>query len=132
MVFLLEPMNPRILDPYLRFFGNQACHCLSFFAFSKDSFTVKQDSEVFKEPEKFVRFQEIFGLSGPSCGQRSVFKEVSLEDYLSSFSDSLSDLRDEPAFEEVETSDEVISLFLNLIMIEVNKVGVHLDAFFPG
>ena len=77
--------------------SDQACHCLSFSTLPEDPFAVEQNSEGFEEPEKLVWFQKIFGLFGPSCAKVSVFKEVSLKDYLSSFFKSLSDPWDEAA-----------------------------------
>ncbi len=61
-----------------------------------------------------------------------MLKEVSLENYLPSFFKSFSDSWDETTFEKIEISDQVVSLFLNLILVKVNEKGVDPDSFLSG
>ncbi len=61
-----------------------------------------------------------------------MLKEVSLEDNLPSFFKSFFDPCNETTFEKIEISNEVISLFFNLILIKINEKGVNPDSFFSG
>ena len=120
------------LNPYLDLFCDEAGYCLSPPAFSKDPFAIELDPEPFKQPERFVGFQKIFSLFRPSHSERSMFKDVSLEDDLSTFLQSFFDSWNETTFQKIEISDKVVSLFFNLILVKVDENGVNLDSFFSG
>lgn len=61
-----------------------------------------------------------------------MFKNVGLKNDFSSFLESLFHSWNEAALEKIEIGDEIVPVFFDLVIIEVNQKGVYLHSYFSS